>query len=245
VSRFRLTIEYNGGPYVGWQYQENGPSVQGALEDAVFRFCGERTKVHGSGRTDTGVHALGQVAHLDLVRSLKPATIRNALNFHLKPAPIVVLDVAQVGDDFHARFSARERVYRYRILNRPSPPAYERGRVWWVPMHLDAERMEQAATILVGHHDFTSFRSTMCQAENAVKTLGALTVRRHAAEIRIEAVARSFLHNQVRIITGTLKLVGEGKWSPTDVADALAARDRARAGPTAPAHGLCLVSVGY
>jgi tRNA pseudouridine38-40 synthase len=245
VPRFRLTIEYDGGPFVGWQYQENGPSVQRALEDAVFRFCGQRTTVYGSGRTDTGVHALGQVAHVDLVRSFAPATIRDALNFHLKPAPIVVLEATQVGDDFHARFSARERVYVYRILNRPSPPAYERGRVWWVPMHLDAERMAQAATILVGHHDFTSFRSTMCQAENPVKTLDALAVKRHGVEILIEAMARSFLHNQVRIITGTLKLVGEGKWSPTDVAAALGARDRTRAGPTAPAHGLCLVSVGY
>jgi tRNA pseudouridine38-40 synthase len=245
VPRYRLTIEYDGGPFVGWQYQENGPSVQQAVEHAVFRFCGERTTVHGSGRTDTGVHALGQVAHVDLARSFAPATVRDAVNFHLKPAPIAVLDATPVADDFHARFSARERFYRYRILNRPAPPAYERGHVWWVPMQLDAERMAEAAAILVGHHDFTSFRSVMCQAESPTKTLDALTVRRDDVEICIEARARSFLHNQVRIIAGTLKLVGQGKWSPVDVAAALAAGDRARAGPTAPPHGLCLVSVSY
>lgn len=245
MPRYRLTIEYDGGPFVGWQYQENGPSVQGALEEAVFRFCGQRLVVYGSGRTDTGVHALGQVAHLDLARSYRPATIRDAINFHLKPVPIVVLNAAQVGDDFHARFSARERVYLYRILNRPSPPAYQRGRVWWVPMPLDAGRMAEGAALLLGHHDFTSFRSTMCQAQTPTKTLDALTVRRHALEIRIEARARSFLHNQVRIMVGTLKLVAQGKWSPADVASALAARDRTRAGPTAPPSGLCLVSVSY
>jgi tRNA pseudouridine38-40 synthase len=240
-----LIIEYDGGPFVGWQYQQNGRSVQQAIESAVFRFCGQRITVHGSGRTDTGVHALGQVAHVDLVREFAPTTVRDAINFHLKPAPIVILEAAQVADGFHARFSARQRLYLYRILNRPSPPAYERGRVWWVPIPLDADRMAQAAAVLVGRHDFTSFRSTMCQAETPVKTLDSLTVHRNGAELRIEARARSFLHNQVRIIAGSLKLVGEGKWSQADIAAALAARDRVRAGPTAPAHGLCLVSVGY
>ena len=171
MPRFRLILEYDGGPFVGWQYQQNGPSVQQAVEEAVFRFCGERATVHGSGRTDTGVHALGQVAHVNLVRSFASGTVRDAINFHLRPAPIVVLDTTQVADDFHARFSARQRQYLYRVLNRPSPPAYERGRLWWVPIPLDAERMARAATILVGHHDFTSFRSTMCQAETPVKTL--------------------------------------------------------------------------
>ena len=228
MPRFRLILEYDGGPFVGWQYQQNGPSVQQAIENAIFRFCGQRTTVYGSGRTDTGVHALGQVAHVDLVSSFASGTIRDAINFHLKPAPIVVLDATQVADDFHARFSARQRQYRYRILNRHSPPAYERGRLWWVPIPLDAERMARAAAVLVGHHDFTSFRSTMCQAETPVKTLDSLTVRHDGAEIRIEARARSFLHNQVRII-----------------AEVLEARDRVRAGPTAPAHGLCLVSVSY
>lgn len=245
MPRLRLILEYDGGPFVGWQYQRNGPSVQQAVEEAIFRFCGERATVYGSGRTDTGVHALGQVAHVDLVRSFASGTVRDAINFHLKPAPIVVLDAKQVADDFHARFSARQRQYRYRILNRHSPPAYERGRLWWVPIPLDAERMARAAAVLVGHHDFTSFRSTMCQAETPVKTLDSLTVSHDGAEIRIEARARSFLHNQVRIIAGSLKLVGEGKWSTADLAEALEARDRVRAGPTAPPHGLCLVSVGY
>ena len=245
MPRLRLILEYDGGPFVGWQYQQNGPSVQQAVEEAVFRFCGERATVHGSGRTDTGVHALGQVAHVDLVLSFASGTVRDAINFHLKPAPIVVLDATQVADDFHARFSARQRQYRYRILNRHSPPAYERGRLWWVPIPLDAERMARAAAVLVGHHDFTSFRSTMCQAETPVKTLDSLTVSHDGAEIRIEARARSFLHNQVRIIAGSLKLVGEGKWSTADLAEVLEARDRVRAGPTAPPHGLCLVSVGY
>lgn len=245
MPRLRLILEYDGGPFVGWQYQRNGPSVQQAVEEAIFRFCGERATVYGSGRTDTGVHALGQVAHVDLVRSFASGTVRDAINFHLKPAPIVVLDAKQVADDFHARFSARQRQYRYRILNRHSPPAYERGRLWWVPIPLDAERMARAAAVLVGHHDFTSFRSTMCQAETPVKTLDSLTVSHDGAEIRIEARARSFLHNQVRIIAGSLKLVGEGKWSTADLAEVLEARDRVRAGPTAPPHGLCLVSVGY
>ena len=245
MPRFRLILEYDGAPFVGWQYQRNGPSVQQAVEEAIFRFCGERATVYGSGRTDTGVHALGQVAHVDLVRSFASGTVRDAINFHLKPAPIVVLDAKQVAGDFHARFSARQRQYRYRILNRHSPPAYERGRLWWVPIPLDAERMARAAAVLVGHHDFTSFRSTMCQAETPVKTLDSLTVSHDGAEIRIEARARSFLHNQVRIIAGSLKLVGEGKWSTADLAEVLEARDRVRAGPTAPPHGLCLVSVGY
>jgi tRNA pseudouridine38-40 synthase len=245
VPRYRLIIEYDGAPFVGWQRQETGPSVQQAIENAIFRLCGERARVYGAGRTDAGVHAFGQVAHFDLARRFAPVTVRNALNFHLKPAPVVVLDAAAVADDFHARFSATERVYLYRILNRPAPPALERGHVWWVAKPLDAGRMARAAALLAGRHDFTSFRSTMCQAETPVKTLDALDVHREGHEIRIEARARSFLHNQLRIIAGTLKLVGEGKWTEADVAAALAARNRARGGPTAPSHGLCLVSVQY
>lgn len=245
MPRYRLSIEYDGAPFVGWQRQENGLSVQQTVEDAIFRLCGQRARVHGAGRTDAGAHALGQVAHVDLGRPFAPTTVRDALNFHLKPAPVVVLDAAVVADDFHARFSATERVYLYRILNRPSPPALERGRVWWVPKPLDADRMAEAAALLVGRHDFTSFRSTMCQAESPIKTLDELTVRGEGREIRIAARARSFLHNQVRIIAGTLKLVGEGRWTGADVAAALAARDRARGGPTAPPNGLCLVSVRY
>lgn len=245
VARWKLIIEYDGAPFAGWQRQENGPSVQQALEDAVFRFCGERRAVHGAGRTDAGVHAAGQVAHVDIARITPAPTIRNALNFHLRPAPVVVLEAVMVSDDFHARFSARARRYRYRIIDRPSPPALDRGRVWWTPSPLDAAAMAQAAALLEGHHDFTSFRSTMCGARSAVKTLDRLAVQRAGPEIVIEAVARSFLHNQVRILAGTLKRVGEGKWTPAHVADVLAARERTRAGPTAPAHGLCLLAVDY
>ncbi|HYN39060.1 MAG TPA: tRNA pseudouridine(38-40) synthase TruA [Rhodospirillales bacterium] len=245
MPRWRLTIEYDGGPFVGWQRQDNGPSVQQAIEDAIFGFCGERVVVHGAGRTDAGVHAAGQVAHADIVRETVPATVRDALNFHLRPAPVAVLEAAVVGDDFHARFSARGRRYRYRILDRPAPPALLAGRVWWTRLPLDVGNMATAATLLVGHHDFTSFRSTMCGAPSAVKTLDALTVRRHDEEIVIEAAARSFLHNQVRIIAGTLKRVGEGKWRVADVADALEACDRTRAGPTAPPCGLYLMAIDY
>jgi tRNA pseudouridine38-40 synthase len=245
VPRWRLIIEYDGGPFVGWQRQENGPSVQEALEDAIFRFCGERASVHGAGRTDAGVHATGQVAHVDLARPSNPSTVRDAINFHLRPAPVVVRDVATVADTFHARFSARNRCYRYRILSRPAPPALERGRVWWTPLPLDVARMAEAAAVLEGRHDFTSFRSTMCGATSPLKTLTTLRVHRAGEEIMIEAEARSFLHNQVRIIAGTLKQVGESKWTSADVATVLDARDRARAGPTAPAHGLCLTAVEY
>jgi tRNA pseudouridine38-40 synthase len=245
VPRYRLIIEYDGGPFVGWQRQENGPSVQQTVEDAIFRLCGERARVYGAGRTDAGVHALGQVAHVDLVRPFAPTTVRDALNFHLNPAPVVVLDAAVVADDFHARFWAKQRVYLYRILNRSSPPALERGRVWWVAKPLDAEKMARAAALIVGRHDFTSFRSKMCQAGGPVKTLDALDVHREGDEIRIKARARSFLHNQLRIIAGTLKLVGEGRWTEADVAEVLAAHNRARGGPTAPPYGLCLVSVNY
>ena len=245
MPRYRLTLEYDGTPFVGWQRQDNGFSVQQALEDAVFRFCGERVTVHGAGRTDAGVHAAGQVAHLDLQRDWAPATVRDALNFHLKPAPVAVLAAEPAASDFHARFSARIRRYRYRILARPAAPALDRGRVWWVPVPLDPGVMAEAAALLVGHHDFSSFRSTMCQAESPVKTLDALDVTTDGVEIRIDARARSFLHNQVRILAGTLKRVGEGAWTPADVAGALAARDRTRGGPTAPACGLCLLAVGY
>ncbi len=245
MPRYRLTLEYDGEPFVGWQRQDNGPSVQQAMEEAVVRFCGEHAVVNAAGRTDAGVHAAGQVVHLDLQRDWAPETVRDALNFHLRPAPVAVLEARRVAGDFHARFSARSRSYRYRILARPAPPVLDRGRVWWVRTPLDPAAMAEAAALLVGHHDFTSFRSTMCQADSPVKTLDRLDVRTDGAEIRIEAQARSFLHNQVRIFAGTLKRVGEGAWTPSDVAAALAARNRARGGPTAPAHGLCLMAVGY
>jgi tRNA pseudouridine38-40 synthase len=245
VPRYKLTIEYDGAPFVGWQRQENGPSVQGALEDAALAFCGERTAVTGAGRTDAGVHALGQVAHLDLADEKPVDTVRSAINFHLKPNPIVVTEAEIVPAEFHARFSATARRYRYLILNRRAPPAIDRGRVWHVPVPLDASAMADAAGLLVGHHDFNSFRSTACQAASSIKTLDQLDVARTGELIRIDVDARSFLHNQVRILVGTLQLVGRGQWSQRDVADALAARDRTRAGPTAPPQGLCLVEVRY
>jgi len=245
VPRYKLTIEYDGGPFVGWQRQDNGPSIQAALEEAVTAFCGERVPVQGAGRTDAGVHALGQVAHLDLA-SEKPAdTLRAALNHHLKPQPIAVVEAEAVPDDFHARFSATWRRYRYRILNRRPPPAVDRGRVWHVPVPLDDQAMADAAQVLVGRHDFNSFRSASCQALSSVKTLDVLQVGRDGTEIAIDVGARSFLHNQVRILVGTLQLVGRGQWTRRDVEQALEARDRTRAGPTAPPQGLCLMEVRY
>ena len=245
MPRYKLTLEYDGGPFVGWQTQATGPSIQAALEEAVFKLSGERTLVIGAGRTDAGVHALGQVAHVDLARAFPAWTVRDGLNAHLRPLPIAVLAAAEVDDAFHARFSARERSYRYRIINRRGLLALDRGRAWLVTAPLDAEAMVAGASVLVGRHDFTSFRASGCQARSPEKTLDALIVERRGDEIVIDARARSFLHHQVRNMVGTLKLVGEGKWSPGDVAAALAARDRSRGGPTAPADGLYLVAVCY
>jgi len=245
MARYRLTLEYDGRDLVGWQRQENGPSVQGALEDAIAQLSGERVTVHGAGRTDAGVHALGQVAHFDLVKEFAPDRVRDALNHHLRPAAIAVLEAAYAAPDFHARFSATARHYLYRILVRRAPPVLERGRVWHVVHPLDAEAMDRAAQALVGQHDFTTFRAAECQAKSPLKTLDRLSVRRAADEIHIEASARSFLHNQVRSMVGSLKLVGEGRWRAQDLADALAARDRARCGPVAPPDGLYLVRMDY
>jgi len=245
MTRWKLTLEYDGAPFVGWQRQDNGPSVQAALERAVGNFCGETVTVHAAGRTDAGVHALGQVAHIDIARETTADTVRDALNFHLKPDPVAVLSAEAVSADFHARFSATMRHYRYRILNRRAPATLERGHVWHVGTMLDAAAMHAAAQRLAGKHDFTSFRAVACQADSPVKTLDALSVAAVGEEIHLYARARSFLHHQVRNITGTLKLVGEGKWSGDDVTAALAARDRGRAGPTAPAEGLYLIRVDY
>jgi tRNA pseudouridine38-40 synthase len=245
MSRFRLRLEYDGGPYVGWQRQDNGPSIQQALEEAVLAFCGEVTTAVAAGRTDAGVHALGQVVHIEIAKQCTLATLRDALNFHLKPQPIAVLEAAEAAPDFHARFSAIGRAYRYRIANRRAPLAIERGRAWWVPGALDASVMAAAAQCLIGRHDFTSFRSSICQAASPVKTLDRLEVAREGEEIRIEAEARSFLHHQVRNMVGSLKLVGEGRWSAEDLRAALAARDRRAAGPTAPPEGLYLIEVRY
>ncbi|MSO93286.1 MAG: tRNA pseudouridine(38-40) synthase TruA [Rhodospirillales bacterium] len=245
MPRYKLLIEYDGSDFVGWQRQDNGISVQQALEDAVHAFAGERTAVFGAGRTDAGVHALGQVGHVDLTRAFDAATVRDALNFHLKPRPIAVIEASLVEPDFHARFSARERGYLYRITNRRARTAVDAGRTWWVPVPLDAAAMHVAAQTLVGHHDFTTFRAALCQARSPVKTLKSLDVERNGDEIKIAARARSFLHHQVRSMVGTLKLVGEGKRTADDVRAALDARDRTKAGPTAPASGLYLMEVLY
>lgn len=245
MPRYKLTVEYDGGPFRGWQRQSNGPSVQAAMEEAVGAFCGHEVAVVGAGRTDAGVHATGQVAHLDLATEVAPETLRNALNHFLRPRPVAILEAQPVAADFHARFSARARRYRYRIVNRRAPLALEAHRAWQVPARLDCEVMHEAAQHLVGHHDFTSFRSALCQARSPEKTLERLMVRREGEVITVEAAARSFLHHQVRNMVGTLKLVGEGKWPVARIDEVLAARDRARAGPTAPACGLYLTAVEY
>jgi tRNA pseudouridine38-40 synthase len=245
MTRYKLTLEYDGGGFVGWQRQDNGPSVQEALEIAVAAFCGETVTSFAAGRTDAGVHALGQVVHVDLAKDTTADTVRDALNFHLKPAPVAVLKAEAVGEEFHARFSAKARLYRYRIVNRRPPLALDRGRAWLVGGDLDAAAMQDAAQALVGHHDFTSFRATLCQAKSPVKTLDVLQVRREGENVFLEARAQSFLHHQVRNMVGTLKLVGEGKWTKADVATALAARNRSAAGPTAPPEGLYLTEVWY
>lgn len=245
MPRYRITIEYDGTPFVGWQAQAEGTSVQQTIEAAIFAFCGERVTLKAAGRTDSGVHALGQVAHFDLERPRETFVIREALNYHIRPAPACVLDCLEVSTDFDARFSATRRHYLYRILNRRAPPALERDRVWWVTVPLDAQRMQEAAQALVGHHDFTTFRASQCQAASPVKTLDRLDVTRNGDGIEIRASARSFLHHQVRSMVGTLKHAGDGRWSPADVAAALAKRDRRACGVVAPAGGLYLVAVDY
>jgi tRNA pseudouridine38-40 synthase len=245
MPRYKITLEYDGTGLVGWQRQATGLSVQEIMETAVERFCGEAVRVHGAGRTDAGVHALAQVAHLDLSRETDPEEIHGALNFHVRPHAVSVLAVEPAPATFHARISARGRHYRYRILNRRSPPALERSRVWHVGPPLDVAAMREGARYLLGEHDFTTFRDALCQAKSPVKTIDVLDIAEIGEEIVVEARARSFLHHQVRNIVGTLKLVGLGKWSPLHVRRALEARDRRAGGPTAPAQGLCLVAVIY
>jgi tRNA pseudouridine38-40 synthase len=245
MPRYKLIIEYDGTPFAGWQMQTNGPSVQQAVEEAVTRFCGHPVRVQCAGRTDAGVHATHQVAHVDLDKAWPVETIRSATNAHLRPAPVVVIAAEAMPDGFNARTSAVKRHYLYRILNRRSRPALERDRVWHVPGPLDAPAMHEAAQVLVGRHDFTTFRAAECQANSPEKTLDRLAVERIGQEIRITTSARSFLHHQVRSIVGSLALVGAGKWSATDLRGALEARERARCGPMAPAAGLYLVGVDY
>lgn len=245
MPRYKLTIEYDGTPFVGWQMQANGQSVQGALEAAAAAYCGHAVAVVGAGRTDAGVHASGQVAHLDLAAAAGADTVRDALNAYLRPHRIAVLAAEHVADDFDARFSARRRHYLYRIVNRRPDLALERDRAWRLPRRLDEHAMHSAAQLLIGRHDFTTFRAAECQAKSPVKTLDALDVVREGDCIMVHAAARSFLHRQVRSMVGSLALVGDGKWSPSRLAAALAARDRAACGPVAPAAGLYLTSVDY
>jgi tRNA pseudouridine38-40 synthase len=245
MTRFKLTVEYDGAGFVGWQRQDNGFAVQQAIEEAIAMFCGEQAVLHVAGRTDAGVHALGQIAHVDLLGDHPPDTVRDAVNFHLRPHAISILKAEVAAPDFHARFSAVQRAYRNRIVNRRAPLTIERGKAWWVPVALDAGAMAEAARGLLGRHDFSTFRAANCQAESPVKTLDMLEVRRDGDEIVIDARARSFLYHQVRNMAGSLKLAGEGKWSAADLRTALEARDRARGGPTAPAEGLYLVEVVY
>lgn len=245
MPRYKITIEYDGTPFVGWQVQDNGPSVQGEIARAIKSFAQEECIPGGAGRTDAGVHATGQVAHIDLSKDWPADTVRNAINQHLKPNPIAILECTQVGDDFDARFSATKRHYLYRIIVRRAPLALDHQRMWKVNHALDVSAMAEAAKALIGEHDFTTFRSVHCQAKSPVKTLDTLDVIEQGSEIRITASARSFMHNQVRSIVGSLKSVGEGKWPISQMADALAARDRSACGPVAPAHGLYLTKVDY
>jgi tRNA pseudouridine38-40 synthase len=245
MPRYRVTIEYDGTPFVGWQVQASGVSVQGRLTEAILKFSGESVSLRGAGRTDAGVHALGQVAHFDLARAWPTHTMQAAVNFHLKPDPISVVACTITPDDFDARFSAVARHYCYRILARSGPPVLDRDRVWWVPQAMALAPMAEGAAQLIGRHDFTTFRAAGCQAKSPVKTLDKLDVTAAGEEIRIEASARSFLHNQVRSMVGSLKLVGEGKWAPRDLRAALDACDRSACGPVAPPHGLYLVRVDY
>jgi tRNA pseudouridine38-40 synthase len=245
VTRWKLTLEYDGEPFVGWQRQALGESVQQTLEQAICKMTSETVAVHGAGRTDAGVHALGMAAHVDIAKTLTPHRLREGINALVRPAPISVLEVEPVADDWHARFSCTGRRYLYRILNRRAPPAVERGKVWHIALPLDVEAMAAGAAKLVGRHDFTTFRSAHCQSDSPVKTLDSLRVERVGDEVRVRAAARSFLHHQVRSMTGCLAMVGRAQWSPDDIAAALEARDRAALGLNAPPQGLYFVEALY
>jgi tRNA pseudouridine38-40 synthase len=245
VTRWRLTIEYDGGPFMGWQRQEHGPSVQQTLEEALSRMTGEQASFTAAGRTDAGVHALAMPTHVDVMKSLTAHRLREGLNALVRPQPVSVLDVAEVPDDWHARFSCIGRRYLYRSLPRRAPPALDAGRVWHIAVPLDVDAMQQGASHLIGRHDFTTFRSAQCQSDSPVKTLDRLDVSRVGEEIHVVAAARSFLHHQVRSIVGSLALVGRGQWQPDDMRKALEARDRSALGFNAPPHGLYFVEAIY
>jgi tRNA pseudouridine38-40 synthase len=245
MTRWRLTIEYDGGPFMGWQRQEHGPSVQQTLEEATHRMTSELATFNAAGRTDAGVHALAMTAHVDIERHLTPHRLREGLNALVRPHPISVLEVEQVADDWHARFSCVGRRYLYRILNRRAPPALGAGKVWHIAVPLDVDAMAESAAHLIGRHDFTTFRSAQCQSDSPVKTLDRLEVVRAGEEIHVTAAARSFLHHQVRSMVGCLALVGRGQWTPDDMRKALEARDRSALGFNAPPHGLYFVEAIY
>ena len=245
MTRWRLTIEYDGGPFMGWQRQDHGPSVQQSLEDALAQMTGEQPTVHAAGRTDAGVHALAMSAHVELEKMLTDHRLREGLNALVRPNPISILSVETVADDWHARFSCTGRRYLYRILNRRAPPALDGGRVWHIGVPLDVDAMAEGAAMLVGRHDFTTFRSAHCQSESPTKTLDRLHVERAAEEVRIEAAARSFLHHQVRSMVGCLALVGRGQWDASQIKAALEARDRSALGFNAPPQGLYFVQALY
>ena len=245
MTRWRLTVEYDGGPFMGWQRQDHGPSVQEALEQALFRMTGELATLHAAGRTDAGVHALAMTAHVDVAKTLTEHRLREGLNALVRPHPVSVTAVEPAADDWHARFSCIGRRYLYRMLNRRAPPALGKGKVWHVPVELDAAAMAKGAKHLVGRHDFTTFRSVHCQSQSPVKTLDKLTVERVGEEIHIRAAARSFLHHQVRSMVGCLALVGRGRWAADDVKAALEAKDRQALGLNAPPEGLYFVEAVY
>ncbi len=245
MFRYKLTLEYDGAPFAGWQVQPAGLTVQGVLMEALRAFSGEAVAVQGAGRTDAGVHARGQVAHIDLGKEWDTDTVRDALNAHLRPHPVAVLAAERVGADFNARTSARQRHYLYRMVNRRADLALARGRAWRVPRPLDVEAMQAAAQHLIGRHDFTTFRAAECQAKSPVKTLDTLDIARADETVNVTTSARSFLHHQVRSIVGSLVLVGDGKWQPEDLKRALEARDRTACGPVAPPDGLYLMRVDY
>ena len=245
MTRWRLTIEYDGAPFMGWQRQDHGPSVQQTIEEALAAMTGEQPAVTAAGRTDAGVHALAMTAHVDVMKSLTAHRLREGLNALVRPHPIAILDVAPVADDWHARFSCLGRRYLYRILNRRAPPALDAGKLWHIAVPLDVEPMREAATHLVGRHDFTTFRSAHCQSDSPVKTLDRLDVSQAGDEIHVEAAARSFLHHQVRSMVGCLALVGRGQWSPDDLRNALVAANRTELGLNAPPHGLYFVEARY
>lgn len=245
MARFKLILEYDGGPFVGWQRQENGPSVQAALECAVLALAGEQVRTHAAGRTDAGVHALAMPVHFDLMKPFEPDVVRDGLNHHLGSDPISVVDAARVDDDFHARFSCLERAYEFRILDRRARPSLDSGRVWHVARRLNAELMNDAAQALVGQHDFTTFRAAQCQAASPVKTLRDISISREGDEVVLRCAARSFLHHQVRSVTGSLVEVGRGKWNANDFRNVLQAADRTACGPVAPPQGLYFLNAKY